>query len=96
MATFVITTPGLPAAIFIYLKEQKQEEAIQLIRISIFERAFLMYQRAPSKSKQDQWEGWPEEIKEWLERKNFKAIWAEHSLYFDKTFVEYFSDNIKN
>ena len=46
MATFVITTPGLPAAIFIYLKEQKQEEAIQLIRISIFERAFLMYQRA--------------------------------------------------
>ena len=146
MATFVITILGLPAAIFIYLKEQKQqreereygtydalddkyieiqqlcldhpeldifdspfvtptqlseqqrkqEEAILLIRISIFERAFLMYQRAPSESKQDQWEGWSEEIKEWLERKNFKETWKDHSPYFDKSFVEYFNTQEQN
>jgi len=141
MATFIITILGLPAAIFIYLKEQrqqreereygtydalddkyieiqqlclnhpeldvfdspfvtpaelseqqrKQEEAILLIRISIFERAFLMYHRATTQSKIDQWEGWSCEIKEWLERKNFKAVWDEHSPYFDKTFVNYFN-----
>ena len=146
IATFIITILGLPAAIFIYLQEQKkqreereygtydalddkyieiqqlcldhseldvfdspfdspvdlseqqkkQEEAILLIRISIFERAFLMYQRAPSKSKQDQWEGWAEEIKEWLERKNFKTIWDEHSSYFDKSFAEYFNNYKKS
>ena len=46
--------------------EQKQEEAIFLIRISIFERAFLMYQRENDKAKTCQWEGWDIEIKEWL------------------------------
>lgn len=139
VATFVITIMGLPAAIFIYLKEQslqreereygtydslddkyieiqqlcleypeldifdtpyekpeklneqqkKQEEAILLIRISLFERAFLMYQRAHSKVKQDQWEGWDVEIREWLERDNFKKVWAEHGPYFDGRFYKY-------
>ena len=137
-ATFIVTLLGVPAAIFIYLKEQnlqreeneygtydalddkyidlqqlcleyseldifdtpyetprnlseeqqKQEESILLIRISIFERAFLMYRRSPSKSKLDQWKGWDEEIKEWLERDNFKKIWQEHSPYFDSAFAE--------
>lgn len=141
IATFVITIMGLPAAIFIYLKEQKlqreereygtydslddkyieiqqlcleypdldifdtpyekpvelteqqkkQEEAILLIRISLFERAFLMYQRAQSKVKQDQWEGWDVEIREWMERDNFKKVWEEHGPYFDGAFVRYIS-----
>ena len=68
--------------------QQKQEEAILLIRISIFERAFLMYRRSPSKSKQDQWKGWDVEIKEWLERDNFRKVWDEHSPYFDKAFAD--------
>lgn len=68
--------------------QQKQEEAILLIRISIFERAFLMYRRSPSKSKQDQWKGWDVEIKEWLERDNFRKVWDEHGSYFDKAFAD--------
>lgn len=72
-------------------EQQKQEEAILLIRISIFERAFLMYQREVSKARTNQWEGWEIEIKEWLQRSNFKAIWDVHKDYFDKCFVEYFS-----
>ncbi|PCJ32914.1 MAG: hypothetical protein COA90_01380 [Gammaproteobacteria bacterium] len=141
LATFLITIMGVPAALFIYLREQhnqrtereygtydalddkyieiqqlclehpsldvfdspfvnppalteeqkKQEEAILLIRISIFERAFLMYQRTRSQAKKDQWEGWEIEINEWLARDNFKAVWAEHSPYFDKSFVQSFN-----
>ena len=139
--TFVITILGLPAALFVYVKEQniqrtereygtfdaldekyieiqqlciehpdldvfdtpyphskalseeqkKQEEAILLIRISIFERAFLMYQRTTKGSKKDQWEGWELEIVEWLSRENFKQVWKEHGAYFDKVFFEYFN-----
>lgn len=140
-ATFVVTLLGVPAAIFIYSREQrlqreereygtydaldekyielqqlcieypeldifdtpyktprklteeqeKQEEAIILIRISIFERAFLMYQRTPSKAKSDQWQGWEDEIKEWLERKNFREVWNIHAPYYDKRFFKYFN-----
>ncbi|PCI73489.1 MAG: hypothetical protein COB38_00015 [Gammaproteobacteria bacterium] len=141
IATFIITILGLPAAIFVYIKEQehqraereygtfdaldakyieiqqlclenpqldvfdspfanpielteqqqKQEEAILLIRISIFERAFLMYQRTRSESKQSQWDGWELEIKEWFSRKNFITTWNEHGAYFDKSFFEHFN-----
>ena len=69
--------------------QKKQEEAIFLIRISLFERAFLMYQRAPSKIIKDQWKGWDMEIKEWLERDNFKTVWEDHGEYFDQAFVSY-------
>jgi len=139
-ASLIVTVLGLPAAIFIYLKEQKdqreereygtfdtldekyieiqqlcleypeldvfdspfknpkkltesekkQEEAIFLIRISIFERAFLMYQRTTSQSKKAQWDGWDMEITEWFDRENFKTVWDEHGPYFDQSFYEYF------
>ncbi|RDH80780.1 MAG: hypothetical protein DIZ80_17305 [endosymbiont of Galathealinum brachiosum] len=72
--------------------ELKQEEAILLIRISIFERAYLMYQREVAKAKQNQWEGWDIEIQEWLERQNFKEIWDIHKQYYDRRFVTYFEN----
>ena len=50
-------------------EDEKQEEAILLIRISIFERAFLMYQREAAKAKDNQWDGWEVDILEWLDRK---------------------------
>lgn len=139
-ATFIITIVGVPAAIYVYLREQrlqreereygtydalddkyielqqlcleypkldvfdtpfessgiltpeekKQEEAILLIRVSIFERAYLMYQREAAKAKKNQWEGWEIEIKEWLQRDNFRAVWELHKHYYDKTFVAHF------
>ncbi|MCK4822019.1 hypothetical protein KA005_40020, partial [bacterium] len=70
-------------------RQKKQEEAILLIRISIFERAFLRYQRASSKVKKDQWEGWNAEIKKWVNRENFRRAWDIHNQYYDKAFVEY-------
>ena len=75
-------------------EDQKQEEAILLIRISIFERAFLMYQREAAQAKANQWEGWEIDILEWLERKNFKDIWQVHKQYYDKTFVDYFDKKL--
>ncbi len=72
-------------------QQQKQEEAILLIRISIFERAFLMYKSGTHKSKNDQWSGWEAEIVEWMDRPNFKGIWGEHSEYYDKEFVSHFN-----
>ena len=69
--------------------QKKQEEAILLIRISLFERAYLMYRRAPENVKNDQWLGWDVEIKEWLDRDNFKKVWHEHGEYYDQEFYEY-------
>lgn len=77
-------------------EEHKQEEAILLIRISIFERAFLMYQREAAKAKKDQWDGWEIEIIEWLERKNFNNIWNIHKQYYDKSFVDFFEMKLSN
>jgi hypothetical protein len=146
IATFIITILGVPAAIFVYLKEQsnrriereygtfdaldekyidiqqlciehpeldvfdspfdnpkelsaeqkKQEEAILLIRISIFERAFLMYQRTTSEVKEGQWKGWELEIIEWFSRDNFRSAWEEHGSYFDKSFFEYFNGYVSS
>lgn len=75
-------------------EDQKQEEAILLIRISIFERAFLMYQREAAQAKANQWEGWEIDVLEWLERENFKDIWQVHKQYYDKTFVDYFDKKL--
>lgn len=82
---------AFPAKEELSTEEQKQEEAILLIRISIFERAYLMYKRTPEKFKESQWLGWELEIKEWLERVNFKKVWDDHKHYYDKDFANYFS-----
>ncbi len=73
-------------------EEQKQEEAILLIRISIFERAFLMYRRTSSTKRKAQWEGWETDMKEWLKRKNYKDVWNKNSKYYDKNFVDYLNN----
>lgn len=75
--------------------QRMQEEAILLIRISIFERAFLMYQRASKGLTQDQWEGWDQEMKEWLERANFRQVWKEHNRYFDSGFAGYLNEHFR-
>jgi hypothetical protein len=140
LASYVVTVLGVPAAIYVYMREQaslryereygtfdslddkyielqtlcldhpnldifdtpfeqppkltpqqqKQEEAILLIRVAIFERAYLMYNRTSKGVKQSQWTGWEEEIIEWLERPNFAKVWAEHKRYYDSSFVSYF------
>ena len=77
-------------------EETRQEEAILLIRISIFERAFLMYKRSTRNNLENQWEGWLQELLEWFDRKNFKKVWEIHSPYFDKEFVAYTNSNRRN
>jgi hypothetical protein len=141
LASYVVTALGVPAAIYVYMREQaslryereygtfdslddkyielqtlclehseldvfdtpfeqapnltegqkKQEEALLLIRIAIFERAYLMYKRISKGTKQSQWQGWENEISEWLERPNFIQVWKNHSPYYDLEFVDYFN-----
>ncbi len=136
LATQLVTIMGVPIAIYVYLREQKeqrvereygtynalddkyielqqlclqypeldifdtpkqkthalseeqlkQEEAILLIRISIFERAYLMYQEHKNIIKKSQWNGWLLEMVEWMQRENFRRIWEEQSQYFDLNF----------
>ena len=72
--------------------EKKQEEAKILIRISIFERSFLMYKKTSIKQKKVQWKGWDIEILEWFERENFNNVWNNHKHYYDRNFVKYFEN----
>ncbi len=76
-------------------QEEKQEEAILLIRVSIFERAFLMYSRTPKKAKSAQWQGWEEDILDWMDRPNYSKVWLEQKEYFDSEFMKYFDNKHK-
>lgn len=76
-------------------QQKKQEDAILYIRIAIFERAYLMYKRSRSKGiRKNQWAGWEIEIREWLERENFRALWALNRQYFDQEFIEFFDRHL--
>ncbi|WP_286232826.1 hypothetical protein [Thalassotalea sediminis] len=71
-------------------EQKKQEEAILLIRIAIFERAYLMYNRVTLGAKTTQWQGWELEIIEWFHRPNFQKVWQNHGKYFDSFFYQHF------
>jgi hypothetical protein len=55
-------------------EEQKQEEAILLIRSSIVERAYLTHMRIPDTVQYSQSEGWQAELLEWLTRENYVCV----------------------
>jgi hypothetical protein len=52
-----------------------------------------MYERCGSCSRDDQWNGWEIEIREWLARENFQAVWKCHKQYFDQSFVSKFPNS---
>jgi hypothetical protein len=46
---------------------------------SVFERAFLVYQRAQDSQRRQQWAGWLVWIDEYAGRRNFRAWWTAYS-----------------
>ncbi len=70
--------------------EEKQAEALLLIRISIYERAYLMYRRHNSNVKNTQWPGWEKGTIEWAGRKNFRKVWDKYHSYFDTDFSKHY------
>ena len=78
-------------------KKAKQEEAALWILISLFERAFLMYQRHSEKVRQGQFEGWLSQMQFWYERANFRSAWAllDEGDY-DREFMRWFENNVVN
>jgi hypothetical protein len=60
------------------------------ILVSLFERAFLMYQDHPSRVRATQWEGWERCLREWVRRPIFGLLWQRiGSAQFDQEFVAY-------
>ncbi len=75
-------------------KQKKQEEVLLLVRLALYERAFLMYRNADSQGKKEQWKGWELNVKTWLRRRNFREMWDSHASTFDDSFFNHFNKNI--
>lgn len=65
---------------------QKKEEIIAYsILISIFERAYIMYERKKN-NEGNQWEGWLENIIDYCKRDNFVKAWEKNGWGWDSGF----------
>lgn len=79
-----------------YSKEQKKRELIIFeLLISILERAYLMYRDQGSRVKKDQWMGWNQYMKDWLNRPNFRKAWKKLGNQWDVNFQEHMSQLIQ-
>ena len=76
--------------------EEKEQELIAFtILMSIFERAFLMYQQQNTAIKMRQWVGWQEYIVNYCARKNFKDAWIISGNTFDTSFQIFMQDILR-
>jgi hypothetical protein len=70
-------------------EEQKQELIAFSVLLSMFERAFLMYQDQSTEIKRRQWSGWDAYIREYCKRENFRKAWPICGTTFDSEFQAY-------
>jgi hypothetical protein len=77
-------------------KNERQEQILFLILISILERAFLMYNDQSTKIKERQWLGWVEYMKDYCNKENFRKKWPELGPQFDKKFVGFMDSLMAN
>ncbi len=68
-----IAREALPAA------DRVTQDLLFDLLCSVFERAFLVYQRARHSQRRQQWEGWLAWIDEYAGRQNFRAWWSAYS-----------------
>ena len=70
-----------------------QQEYRQLrifeILISIFERAYLMYQSQNSKLKEKQWTGWNTYMESWMKDTRFRNAWEALGSEWDDEFIKH-------
>jgi len=68
--------PKNPELNVVLTNEQNSKKLLLFeILISILERAFLMYKDQSTKVKQEQWSGWNEYMRDWMERDDFYESW---------------------
>jgi hypothetical protein len=74
------------------VEQEKQAESLLLLRIGLFERAYLMYRRTSHLARQNRWAGWERDLLElWFTRENFRAAWKTYSRYYDAEFIKEYS-----
>ena len=74
--------------------EKKQELIAFTMLISVFERAFFVYQSAPGRVVKLQWSGWSAYIRDYCQRQNFRDAWTESGTQFDDEFQRYMTQTI--
>jgi len=75
-------------------EEERMELILFTILFSVLERAHLMYKGHRKRMKEDQWEGWDEEIIKWCGRGRFLRAWALVGDNYDKKFTDYMKEKI--
>lgn len=73
-------------------KQIYQRDRIFEMLISIFERAYLMYQDKDTIIKERQWSGWKINIEAWTKNPDFKTAWECQDSQWDKEFSDYIKD----
>lgn len=76
-------------------QQQKEELIAFTMLFSIFERAFIMYEKQDPEIREEQWRGWDEYIHAYCKRKNFVAAWKISGSTFDERFAKYMEKIMK-
>ena len=70
-------------------EQEYRRSALYEILISLFERAYLLYNDESDRIKKAQFKGWQEYIHDWMKSKSFRKYWWLLGTQFDKTFKDY-------
>lgn len=73
-------------------EQLRAEHALFAILISLFERAFVMFEDQDSDYRERQWGGWEKLIRSYTVRSNFRRVWAEIGSQFDSRFQRFMAD----
>lgn len=78
------------------MSDAPDDEVTLLIRlticetlITIFERAFLLYEGETRAFRKHQWSGWDAFMRDWAAKPRFRELWAVLGVQFDSRFVAY-------
>lgn len=76
--------------------DSKKELIAFTMLICIFERAYFIYENAPSGVVSRQWGGWKEYIADYCRRPNFQNAWKHSGSQFDEDFQKFMQDIMDN
>jgi len=76
-------------------EEKKRELIAFTMLIAVFERAYFIFENAPSGIVGRQWRGWQEYIADYCNRANFQDAWRLSGDQFDHKFQRYMQDTMK-
>jgi hypothetical protein len=81
--------PSRPSA-----SQLRTEHTLFAILISLFERAFLMFEEQHQAFRRRQWDGWVLFMKRYSNRGNFQRVWGSIGKQFDTRFQRFVDDEL--